>query len=208
MTTYLQIDPDQLSYIPNKLVDFGPPLSYPELCTAYSVQRLSLWTRTTEQTLEIIPLVAPKLSHARSEGMLYSVTDEELISLDEQRHIGVHFERKRVAVLVPTLDHNGKLITVYAQMYVGKTDYWYEKIEYAQTVLRGEGEYQIFDKVLSENPVLHQRYKFLPEPHSPYPEYDVLPGVRKKVKRKNKEAMRRIYFETIRRGVKNFINDE
>jgi gamma-glutamylcyclotransferase (GGCT)/AIG2-like uncharacterized protein YtfP len=106
------------------------------ICTAYTVEKLPLWTHN--QGEGTIPFAArinlPSLIVPRPKvcGELYQITKDKLIELDNLRLNGVSFERKRVKLIVPFLDPEGDPIECRAWMYVGKKKYWEPMIQWDQ----------------------------------------------------------------------------
>jgi len=196
----------------NRVVDFGPRLAFPFLCSAYTVEKLSLWHRTTDSVFETVALRASGMPRARVEGNLYRLTDDELKQLDTKRQVGVSFDRKRVLVYVPIVDHKGEMRTIYAYIYLGINGAWLSQIYPHQTILKSQ--YKLPDNTFSlatrypdKNRLLNNRFSFLP----PLMEAGRIvcdsEAVRKHCKRRNRAAMRAMFFNNIRAKFSNFVND-
>ena len=196
----------------NRVVDFGPRLAFPFLCSAYTVEKLSLWHRTTDSVFETVALRASGMPRARVEGNLYRLTDDELKQLDTKRQVGVSFDRKRVLVYVPIVDHKGEMRTIYAYIYLGINDAWLDQIYPHRTILKSQ--YQLPDRTFSiatrypdKDRLLNNRFSFLP----PLVEAGRVScdseAVRKHCKRKNRAAMRAAFFNNIRSRLSKFVND-
>lgn len=191
----------------NRLVDFGPPLGFPLLCSAYTVEKLSLWHHTTEEVFESIPLRASGMPRARIEGNLYRVTDEEMKTLDRKRPIGVEWERKRIPVYVPFQNEEGGMTQIHAWAYFGENDAWLERIAFATTFYGEASEYKLADKHNDPNPLLHGRYAFFPPMVEANSEHDVSDAMRRHCRKRNKAEMRRIYFANMRERLKRFVRE-
>jgi hypothetical protein len=196
-------NPDLLNF-GNKLVDFGPPLAYPLICSAYTVEKLTLWHRTTDDLFETIAIKAPHMPRARIEGHLYRLTDEEFKKLDIRRQLGVQYERKRLPVYVPFLDENGNLQRIYAEVYLGLKQNWVPKIEFDAQFKENKQEFKLADKYPDAHRVLHNRYCTLP-PLQEATTTRFTPDVIRHVRRKNNAAVR---WGKFRRWMSNFVNDE
>lgn len=203
------------SSIGNKLLDFGPPLKYTELCSAYTVEKMSLWQYLDENSLEVIPVKASRLPSARLEGKLYSLNDKELFLLDKRRGVGVHSERKFVHVYVPIRDQWGNMHQIYAWAYIGLKDYWVPKIEYDQNFGCVSDRHSRYLNPVRQyphpDPLLNRRASFSPD-HSNGHIGHVSDEMRNYVGIKNRMEIVRIKksqsWTSFRRKVYSFVNDE
>lgn len=153
-------DKDFFLKMPNRLVDFGPPLPYDDICKAYTVPRLSYWEHADERTYEIIVLQTKSLPRSRVEGILYSVTDEELKFLDKRRQNGVEFDRKLLPVTVPFSDNYGDMIQVNAWIYLAKKEIWTGRIEYGTSKIPREKTFFQPAPIPDATSYLHNRRAF------------------------------------------------
>ena len=152
----------------NKLVDFGPPLDYRELCPAFSIERFSLWEYQDKKEFEIVLVRAAELPTARLEGRLYTLSDRELLSLDKKRGVGYTCDRKRIPVLVPAANEYGQCATVYTSAYIGRNTHWVERIKYsAQQRIPQNRTFRQYDPLPHEDPFLHNRVAFLTQLEEP-----------------------------------------
>lgn len=186
------------------MVDFGPPMVFPEICRAYTVEKMSLWQHCTDSLLEMVPLRGPNLPRGRMEGTLYNLTDEELHQLDSRRGVGVQCERKRMPVYVPS---DEGLSVVFAEIYIGRKDYWLERVDYQQTVLRnGDRSLNLANRISDSNSLLHNRFCFLPPPLTVHPTGDSR-AMSIACGNKNKQEIRRLRWDVIKKRFFSFLND-
>lgn len=115
----------------------------------YTLDHYTFWKKDLGEHSFAIPLdgtfipqgwlrIAP--CPARIQGELYAVRPKQFLKLDEHRHNGVQFQRRRVNISLPyrQVRYNHKkpnpfisedcLHTVRAWMYVGCEDYWSDQI--------------------------------------------------------------------------------
>jgi len=196
----------------NRVLDYGPRLAFPFLCSAYTVEKLSLWHRTTDEVFESVALRAPSMPRARIEGNLYRLTDDELKQLDTKRQVGVSFDRKRVLVYVPIMDYKGEMRTIYAYIYMGINNAWLDRIYPDQTCLKSS--YKIPDATFSlatqypdASRLLNNRFSFLPPLVEAGRVVCDSEAVRKHCKRRNRAALRAAFFNNMRSRLNNFVND-
>lgn len=116
-----------LSAAQNRVLDFGPPLTYTEICEAYTVERLSLW-QSIGDDLRMVVLRGRHLPRARLEGKLYSLTWNQLKELDSKMGHGVICHRTTMPVYVFTEECG--LQRIWAEIYIGNADHWKPLIEF------------------------------------------------------------------------------
>lgn len=171
-----------LESTPNKLLDFGPPLPYPQLCRAYTVEKLTMWQRITEEEFEVVVLRGGSMPSSRLEGFLYVLTDEAMNSLDKYRGVGVNCERKKMPIYVPILDESGQMAQVLAEVYVSKKTYWNKY----------DLEFKLVQKVPDNSQTLHDRQALLPQRHQPQPVREINERVLERVKQRNDAVAQQI----------------
>lgn len=206
--------PPQLQFPAQLVLDFGAPLPYLEVCNAYTKEKFSLYTHTTERFFETIALKAPTLPTARLEGRLYYITDEdEIIKLDNIRGNGVSCDRKTLPILVPYQNQNGDLVEIKAHVYIGRREFWEQRINYGmqcrragEKIVRG-GSYDLVDRVPDYNKLLHNRMSFIAPDPVPYPVRDLSPAMVRYVAKKNDKEALRIQVRSVMRKIKDFMRE-
>lgn len=181
------------------VLDFGPRLPYKEVCNAYTVPKMAMWLHTTDNIFETVQLRSAYMHKARLEGNLYFLADEEdIIQLDNQRQVGVCCDRKKIPILLPYRTASDKLIQTYAWVYVGRPDYWEDRIERSGTAhaLLGGGRigdnFQLASLVPDQDRLLNNRFCFDPPPYYTHPEGNVSPATAKYIGEKNRAEIERI----------------
>jgi len=106
-------------------------------CSAYTVERMSLFTRK-EDGLPL-PIRLHGIHRSRIGGTLYKTTLPEIVALDKSRQNGLLFERKAIDVLVPTIKLIGKRrrreiqeLPVQVWFYKAISDVWEERLLMSQ----------------------------------------------------------------------------
>lgn len=191
----------------NRLLDFGPRLNYPQICTAYTVPKFSAWENTTEEGFQVIVTRAPELPHTRLEGFLYSLTDGEMFTLDKKLGNEVECRRKSFPVFVPLLNSNGQMQITSAWIYVYRKDIWVDKIEYGRRVANPP-TFKQRPPIPDPNPVLHNRYSFYGNQTSTHKVGEVSEQMNAYVRTRNSSEIERLKSASWKRKVYNFINDE
>lgn len=181
---------------PGKVLDFGPPLGYPQICAAYTVEKLSLWQHMDGDHFEMVAVRAAFLAKARAEGHLYNLTNEQLIQLDKIRGHGVHCERKLLPIYVPLRTDRGEMTKAMAWVYIGYKSHWVDKIEYGANF--DKPTFKPLPRVPDQDKYLHNRVCFLP-PVYQFNEGPITEAMRIKVRKKNKETSRNLFFSRMRR---------
>src|SRR5258708_17720514 len=172
---------ERLAMCPNRFLDFGPLLDFPVLCQAYTVEKLSVWQLQTEDIFDIIALQSKGMPRGRAEGTLYELTDKQLLSLDKEKQVEECYFRMSLPVYIPFNDKDGNFMTVHAHAYIGRKDFWVERIEHDQSdwrereigtdvVVRSmvyrpgrtKREFSLLSRYPDPNPLLNYRYRFLP----------------------------------------------
>jgi hypothetical protein len=161
---------------------------------------------------ETVAIRASGMPRARVEGNLYRLTDDELKQLDTKRQVGVSFDRKRVLVYVPIMDHKGEMRTIYAYIYMGINDAWLSQIYPHRTILKSEyirpdDAFSLATRYPDKDRLLNNRFSFLPPLVEAGHVRTDTEAVRKYCKRKNRAAMRALFFNNIRSRFSNFVND-
>lgn len=195
---------DTASY---KLLDFGAPLAYPTLCPAYTVEKLSMWEHTTEDKFEIVVVRAAYMAKARLEGTLYHLTNDELLILDNHRGNGVNCDRKLLPIYIPLVNEKEDMTRVMAWVYIGRKDHWIDRIDYGANV-PSIPTFKQSERVPDCNPLLHNRFCFLPTPYDYGRVGTMTEKMRKHVAKRNRSEIRRLCFTKIRKKVSNFVSDE
>jgi len=190
---------------PNQLVlDFGPRLKYDEVCTAYTVQRMSLWTYF-DQDIHTFVIREKEMHKARVEGTLYFLPqDEDIIELDRRRQVGVCCERKYLPVWTPYKNDIDEFIQVMAWVYVGNPDYYVPKIQedmdfhsHIRIIRDGvpapcPGKFSKATVVPDAHRLLNNRFSFHDPGYYCHPEKDVSPRIAEYVGKKNREEIERL----------------
>lgn len=106
-------------------------------CSAYTVERMSLFTRT-EDGLPV-PIRLHGIHRSRIGGTLYKTTLPEIVALDKSRQNGLLFERKAIDILVPTVKLLGKrkrreiqVLPVQVWFYKAIPEVWEERLLMSQ----------------------------------------------------------------------------
>lgn len=199
---------EQIGFIANRVVDFGPPMVYPVISRVYTVEKMSLWRYTAEDRLELIPLRAPEMPRGRLEGTMYCLTDEEVNDLDKRRCVGVNYDRKRIPVYLPMQAPNGERASIPAYAYIGRKEYWVDRINYGTNVLRNDDRtFSLIDRLPDADKLLNNRFCFLPPP------VRVLPSVSnaaviQSCRTKNQKEITRLRWTNFKDRFKSFLNDE
>lgn len=194
---------------PCKVLDFGPQLGFPKICSAYTVEKLSLWQYHDEQDFTLIALRAAFLQKARAEGHLYNLSDEQLLALDNIRGNGVHCERKLLPAYVPIPNEKSDMTLVHAWVYISYKSQWVEWVQeesatkvYCDGVpIEIEPKVKPLYRVPDQNPYLHNRVCFLP-PVYQFREGDISERMRRHVSKRNRQTMRNLFF----RRMHHFLN--
>jgi hypothetical protein len=187
--------PPQLDYPLQCVLDFGPPLPYDRVCTAYTKEKFSLWTQTTDYVFDIVALRGPQLPKARLEGTLYYLTEPDIISLDLRRGNGVSCDRKYLPILTQYRNEFGDLLEAKAWIYIGRREHWLQKIEFDNQSNRignitNGTEFNLVPKVFDEDRILHNRQSFMYEIRTTVVG-EVTPAIRRNCRvRNNKEILR------------------
>lgn len=102
------------------------------LCSAYTVERMSLLVRNEDHLP--LPIRLPGLHKARVGGALYKVTPQDIVELDKSRQNRLQFERRRIEIIVPFLDEDKQLqvLPVEVLHYQAIPDVWEERIDMCQ----------------------------------------------------------------------------
>lgn len=206
-----------MNAVDNKVLDFGPPLAVPVICTAWTVERLSLWEHTTEDKFEMVAVRASYMDKARARGTLYNMTDEQVYSLDKERGVGVHCDRKLLPILVKITEPNpinamlpcvDKFTKTFAYVYIGYKDHWIFAIENAPSRVKDPEKFQLATRHPDNNPLLNNNFCFLPPPVDYGRVYTGNSRVLKKAGNANKVLAREMWWRNVPRKVKNFLHDE
>lgn len=210
-------DMTQLEYL-NKVLDFGPPLRYHVLCTAYTVERISVWITHVEDRMEALAFQGNQMPSARAEGLLYRMTDDEVYELDKIRRVGLDCERKFMQVIVPfrpAIDKaNGfdaqlnppPYPTIMANVYIARNAAWNGRMADDLTTISSSGRieklnFRLASRIVDNDPLLNNRFSVIPPPTLYHPVGFLSPRITKHVKRRNKSTMRKLWF-------KNFFRDD
>jgi len=179
-----------LLQVPNKVLDFGPPMSYPVICAAYTVEKLSLWEHVTEHSFDMYAIRASHMPKARAEGVLYNLSDDEVIKLDKRREVGVNSDRKFLTVFVHL---NGQMTKTQAWVYISRKTILEEHFQYStimDQVLPASPGIRQPQRVIDPNPLLHNRFCFCPPLHE-YGSVGIIEeNMRKHVKKRNRRTIR------------------
>lgn len=186
--------PIKLQFTHELILDFGPTLAYEEICTAYTVEKFSLYQRMDEMVI----IKARGHARARLEGKLYYIpSEEDIIKLDSERGVGVNCDRKYIPILLPYRDDNGEFMQSYANVYLGHKDYWQDRIEtdfmrrrINQFVIL-PGEFDLAPQVSHEERMLNNRRCFNVPPYE-RKEREVRPLIAHYVGERNAEEMQRL----------------
>lgn len=210
--------------IPNMLLDFGPPLEYEMICTAYTVEKITLWEYAPhDQRVELVAIKAREMPRARAEGTLYRLTDEEMFSLDKKRGVGYNYTRKEhTPVIVPYNGEDGEFLRTYAHIYMGRKEYWVPKIgsSTANHPLHGGTQnnsipkFRLAQQVYDPDPVLDNRYSFIQYPRPKTllkrPPLEVVEAVlisNEETMLIRKEMVRKEKWSSFKRSLYSFVND-
>lgn len=140
----------------------------PAYCTAYTVEKMSLFIRKEDD--RVIPIRLPHCPRARIAGALYSLTTDQIEKLDNRLQNRIQFDRK----LVPVYVQNGKTYEQYQEpvwMYIGKPEFWQSSIQNNTHPLLGgnfyEGPYDnaafdLADRHMDNDRILHNHYRVDP----------------------------------------------
>lgn len=137
--------------------DPGPILKgIPIFCTAYTVEKLSLWIEVDKN--RALPLRLPFLPKARTAGTLYLMSPDQLIGLDKQKQNTVLYERKLTQVMV---HGDCEVLSKPVWMHHAKPDVWGEQalfnLEYYR---KNDGDLQLAHRVQHERRELHNHFAF------------------------------------------------
>ena len=205
-----------MNAVDNKVLDFGPPLPAPAVCTAWTVERLSLWEHTTTDKFEMVAVRAAYLDKARVRGTLYNMSDEQVYALDRERGEGVYCDRKLLPIMVSVTEPNPinamlpcvqKFNRTLAYVYVGRKEHWVFAIENAP--LRKEPElFRLAQRHPDNNPLLNNNFCFLPPPVDYGRVYTGNARVLRKAGNANKVLSRKMFWLNVPKRVKNFLRDD
>lgn len=201
--------------VQNKVLDFGPLLAANVVCPAWTVEKLSLWEHTTMDKFEMVAVRASYMAKARAQGVLYNMTDEQVYQLDRERGHGVHCDRRLLPIMVmiqepnpmnPLLPDLERFVQTMAYVYIGKSERWVHEIQSDTSGYRAiDGvkvpfpiTYKQPDRYPNAHPQLNGSYCFLPPPSDYGRVYTVDPRVLKKLKRKNRETGRNLWYARVR----------
>lgn len=172
----------------NRVFHCGLALPYVEMCPGYTVTKLSVWQHLEDDQFQILLLQEKGMPTARVEGLIYSVSHEELKELDNKLGNGVQCSRKRLPVWAEV---KGALHRTYAYVYIQNRDVA-ERIKFYQQV--GRPNYAEANRVMSSDSLRNLRYVF------PTPVYNnghvgpSTPEMDAYVKRKNYATMEPYYL--------------
>ena len=217
MLDKFKFDMDQLEYL-NKVLDFGPPLKYHILTTAYTVERISVWVTNVEDRLEALAFKGNQMPSARAEGILYRMTDDEVYELDAQRRVGLDCERKFMQVIIPIRPPIDKSAgfdaqlnpppypTIMANVYIARNAAWNGKMANDLTTITDSGKieklnFHLASRIVDNDPLFNNRFSVIPPPTLYHPVGFPSPRIVKHVKKRNKSEMRKLWF-------KNFFRDD
>lgn len=182
---------DRLRLYPNRLLDFGPPLEYPVLSKAFTVEKLTLWQFCDDKVLSFVLLRAHRMTRARVEGTMYSLTDEQVYELDNVMENGVKCDRVRIPVYVPVLDKEGNMDRLDAYAYIGRNSYWLDRIEYGANVPK-QPTFTLVKREMHSQRILNGRFVFLPDPVNNHTERFVRPEIVQHISNRNAETVSRL----------------
>jgi hypothetical protein len=188
----------------NRLLDFGPTLGYRELCSGYTVEKLSMWEHLEDDQLQVLVLQAPRMPRARAGGVVYGLSHEEMLTLDKERGQGVECARKMLPIWAEV---GGALRRTTAWVYVHNSDRWVERINFDQNFKPGK-HFRQSDRAVDTNPVLHNRYSFFDPVYNNGHVGEGTEKTRRYVRRKNRAVSRQAFFIQMRRRLASFVNDE
>lgn len=193
---------------PNLLLDFGPPLRYESVCTAYTVAQISLWEhQPDDNNIELLAFNASGLPRARAEGTLYRLNDDEMFSLDKMRGVGYNCTRKEhLPVIVPFNDETGAFHRTYANMYMADSDFWSDRLTFGTRVPK-EPTFRLAQTITDQDPMLSGRFSFLQYPRPKPILRTPRPEVINAVVLSNREALRRIRWDNFKKRFYSFLND-
>lgn len=152
---------DKLSSVPETTPDYGllhrrpmhrvfyvgSRLPFKKLCPAFSIEKMTLWTKvwdpTSNDSDNAIPLPSRRSLGASIRGTLYAVATKDLITLDFFKENGNVFKRKRIPIITPHTNGDGELYRTEAWFYDGVPKHWAEKMDWDLSFFRGKGTYQI-----------------------------------------------------------------
>jgi gamma-glutamylcyclotransferase (GGCT)/AIG2-like uncharacterized protein YtfP len=104
------------------------------------------------------------MRRSKVRGELFAVKAKNLMLIDSYRQNGVQFERKRVRVVTPMIDTEGKNMTADAWMYLGKLDNWKDKIEWDRDFTKGRGNlFHSLPVQIDNNPTFNNHIHFTPK---------------------------------------------
>lgn len=193
--------------VQNKVLDFGPPLAAREICPAWTVERLSLWEHTTLDKFEMVAVRASYMAKARAQGTLYNMTDEEVYQLDRERGHGVHCDRKLLPIMVMVKGPNPTnamlpavetFVRAMAYVYIGRNEHWVYTIREGSRKAAEPEMFKAPDRYPHPNPLINGSFCFLPPPSDYGRVYTADPRVLRKVKRKNHQFGRNLWFTKMR----------
>lgn len=194
------------------IIEFGPPLSYQEICVGYTVEKMTLCQYISDGYLQMVLLRGSELTRARVEGTLYRLSDEEIVELDRRRGVGVQCERKQIAVYLPYF-MNGRdmMMQVVTYAYIGYNAYWMDR---AGNYLRDRAMHLAPRRPDNER-FLNNRYCFTPSPVTIRPVYNKIvdgDGMRKLSEAEQrllsvKDRIKQSIF-SFKHRFSNFLNDD
>jgi len=169
-----------------------------------------LWQRVTETEFEILALQGKNMPAAKAQGMLYDLSDKEVLSLDRERQPELYL-RKRIPVYIPFQDEAGNFMTVYAWVYVGTKKFWEQYIEYDKGFILGKHrgrELSLVERYPDPDPLLHNSYRFYPPSIDTTITGTIPQRIIKHVAYRNRTVMREINRIRMKIGIKRFLNGD
>lgn len=185
---------DALRFHPNRmLLDFGPPLNYPVVSKAFTVEKLTLWQYNDEKILTFILLRANYMTRARVEGTVYSLGDDHIARLDKRMGVGVKCDRK----IMPIYLQSAGMARITAYVYLGRNAYWSQRLgqydpRIEKYVLQANHKLSLVGRETHTDSLLNGRFVFLPDPINNHSVRSIRPEVIQRISTRNSEMSARL----------------
>ncbi len=145
------------------LFDYSDTLKEEPLSIAVTrSNKLQLWRQHDGKNIRPIVISGVEVPRARIGGALFSVTTEDLVTLDNIRANNIMFNRRRIPILVPNDKDCYNPLGVSAWIYVGCNKYWGDRIRWDRNFYR-EGVGATFTRgnlVKDSHPWIREYYEF------------------------------------------------
>lgn len=164
--TFTTPDLDELQKAEEGHLLFDPKVRKSDkiVCSAFSVEKLSLYTRT-EDNLPL-PIRIRGQHRARIGGALYRVTTKDIVGLDKMHQNRLLFERREVEVYVPIWDVKRRRAVMVmprpAFFYSAIAEVWEERLDMSSRKYNlpvSEPEFRLARTYVDNEPILNNHFR-------------------------------------------------